>query len=238
MLNEAKMFLKRLSATFYYNGGNTFEQPLPAEEEKKLFGILKEKGNENEWKNAKDKLVLHNMRLVSTIAKNYNRLVSDMDREELIPYGTMGLIKAVDGYDEDKCLKFSYYASKCITNEMLMFLRKSSKHSNVLSLFEAINASKNDGNPPLLMDTIVSPTNVAEENELKILCEKITEFVEKLTDTRDVFIITHRLGLDNHNVLTQNEIAKMLNISRAYVSRIETALKKRIIDYLEIEYFD
>ncbi|MDR0918808.1 MAG: sigma-70 family RNA polymerase sigma factor [Oscillospiraceae bacterium] len=247
------MFLKKLLAKwvikFYYDSSNSFEKPLSAEDETRYLADvrrLKTTQTEDlteeeilkivsEAKIARDKLTIHNMRLISRISKNYSG-VSDFDKEELVPYGILGLIKAIDGYESEKCAKFSYYASKCITNEMLMYLRKNMKYTGMISLFGAIRTGDGDSDSIDLLDTLVSTENVEELCEFKILADLIIKFIDNLQDERAKFIMNHRYGLNGHNVLIQKDIAKILNCSRTYVSRIETDVKKDIMRYIETAY--
>jgi RNA polymerase sporulation-specific sigma factor len=241
--------LAKLVVKFYYDSANSFEKQLSAEDEAKyLADVRRLKTAQDEGitgkemqkivydaKIARDKLTVHNMRLISRISKNYSG-VSDFDKEELVPYGILGLIKAIDGYESEKCAKFSYYASKCITNEMLMYLRKNMKYSTMSSLFGAIRTGSGEDDSIDLLDTLVSNENVEELCEFKILADLIIKFIDDLPDERDKFIMNHRYGLNGHNVLIQKDIAKILNCSRTYVSRIETDIKKDIIKHLETAY--
>lgn len=177
---------------------------------------------------ARNVLIEHNMRLVVFIAKRFES--PKVLLEDLISIGSMGLIKGVETFKLDKNIKLATYASRCIENEILMFLRKISKQKNEVSLDEALNID-GDGNELLLADVI--PTNQALAIDEAISSEKermMYEAIEKLSP-REKEIITLRFGLFKCEELTQKEVADKLGISQSYISRLE----KKIIDKLKIE---
>ena len=192
---------------------DTFPKPLTKSKEEEYI-MLASNGD----KQAKNKLVEHNLRLVAHIIKKYYHCVSDQD--DLVSIGTIGLIKAVNTYNPDKNIKLSSYASRCIENEILMHFRNSKKSSQDLSLNEAIDSDK-DGNPLTLMDIMSTEDCILDDIDTKINLEKLYGYMNEVLDNREIEILTFRFGLNNYSPLTQREIASKLNISRSYVSRIE-----------------
>lgn len=199
--------------------------PEPLNEEEERFYVLKMLDHDISARNV---LIEHNMRLVVFIAKRFES--PKVLLEDLISIGSMGLIKGVETFKLDKNIKLATYASRCIENEILMFLRKVSKQKNEVSLDEALNVD-GDGNELLLADVI--PTNQTLALDEAISNEKermMYEAVEKL-NAREREIITLRFGLYKTEELTQKEVADKLGISQSYISRLE----KKIIDKLKLE---
>ena len=199
--------------------------PEPLNEEEERFYVLKMLAHDISARNV---LIEHNMRLVVFIAKRFES--PKVLLEDLISIGSMGLIKGVETFKLDKNIKLATYASRCIENEILMFLRKVSKQKNEVSLDEALNVD-GDGNELLLADVI--PTNQTLAIDEAISNEKermMYEAVEKL-NAREREIITLRFGLYKTEELTQKEVADKLGISQSYISRLE----KKIIDKLKLE---
>ncbi len=199
--------------------------PEPLNEEEERFYVLKMLDHDISARNV---LIEHNMRLVVFIAKRFES--PKVLLEDLISIGSMGLIKGVETFKLDKNIKLATYASRCIENEILMFLRKVSKQKNEVSLDEALNVD-GDGNELLLADVI--PTNQTLAIDEAISNEKermMYEAVEKL-NAREREIITLRFGLYKTEELTQKEVADKLGISQSYISRLE----KKIIDKLKLE---
>ena len=198
----------------------TFLSPLSPEEEKICLEQMKEKNLQ-----AKDKLILHNMRLVAHVAKRYQGNEDEM--EDLISIGTIGLIKAVDTFDVCYGSKFSTYAIRCIDNELLMYFRAKKKTSKDMSLYEPIGTDK-EGNQIQLMDVMVNEeVDVIEQLAMGEKMERLSEILSETLNGRELFIIINRYGLFQKDAMTQREIAKKLGISRSYVSRIEKkALEK------------
>ncbi len=174
---------------------------------------------------AKNTIIEHNLRLVAHIIKKYSSNQSEQD--DLISIGTIGLIKAVNTFDENKGIKLATYASKCIENEILMYFRSQKKVSQDISINEPIDTDS-EGNPLTLMDIISIEDTIADEIDEKIMIKKLYGFIEEFKDEREKMIIVYRYGLYGTVPMTQIEIAKKLNISRSYVSRIE----KKVIDKL------
>lgn len=197
----------------HFDNKNVFPKPLSAKEEQECFELMS-KGD----KCAKDKLIEHNLRLVAHIIKKYYSASKDQD--DLISIGTIGLIKAVTTFDYKKGCRFATYASRCVENEILMHFRSLKKTSSELHFDEPIETDKN-GNQLTLIDIISDGSNVADKIELLISSERLYRLIEKHLDSRETEIIILRYGLFNQSPLTQREVAKKLNISRSYVSRIE-----------------
>lgn len=202
----------------------TFPKPLTKKEEE-MFIDLAHKGDIN----ARNKLVEHNLRLVAHIIKKYYHCVSDQD--DLVSIGTIGLIKAVNTYNPERNIKLSSYASRCIENEILMHFRNTKKSAQDISLNEAIDSDK-DGNPLTLMDIMSVEDNILEDISTKINLEKLNTYMQEVLTQREIEILNYRFGLNNIKPLTQREIAKKLNISRSYVSRIE----KKALELLRKRY--
>lgn len=204
-------------------GGGSFPKPL-SEKQEKIY--LKRYANGD--KEARNKLVEHNLRLVAHIIKKYYGMQSEQD--DLVSIGTIGLIKAVDTYDMNKNIRLSSYASRCIENEILMHFRNAKKSAQDISLNETIDTDK-DGNPLTLLDIMAVDDNIIDTLDLKFNSRKLGQYINEELDEREKKIIILRYGLDGNEPMTQKNVAKLLNISRSYVSRIETRalkiLKKR-----------
>ena len=206
---------------------NTQSYPdvLSPEEEKKYLELLKQ-GDEE----ARNKLIEHNLRLVAHIVKKFEN--TKEDKEDLLSIGAFGLIKAVDTYNFDSNTKLATYAAKCIENEILMFLRSSKKKRQTTWLYSTIGTDK-DGNEIHLYDVIEDPAKSSfEKLEFEEKVKTINEALKYLTK-RELEIISRRFGLHGGPVETQREIAKSLNISRSYVSRIEKRALTKL--YLKIK---
>lgn len=206
-----------------YLKNQVFPSKLSEEEEEILINELLDKEKQN---SARNKLILHNLRLVAHICKKYESKITE--HEDLISIGTIGLIKAIDTYSKDKKVKLATYASRCIENEILMILRSNKKHSKNVSLSDTIAVDK-DGSEVELIDVLPS-----DENDLDDILEKnrllneLTKYINIL-DEREYMIIALRYGLDGNDELTQKEIANMYNISRSYVSRIEKRALSKLL---------
>lgn len=206
-----------LSSALCYVGyirNNSFEQPLDKDDEAKCIALLGEKDVD-----ARNKLIEHNLRLVAHIVKKYD--IKKEQTEDLISIGTIGLIKAVDSFKSEKGHKLTTYASRCIENEILMYLRSSKNYFQNVSLNEPIATDK-DGSEITLIDAIASPEDksIIETMILDDNISKLKAYIHVL-DGRELEIITKRFGLYGQQEQTQREIAKQLRISRSYVSRIE-----------------
>jgi len=207
--------------SFFINSTGVLPEPLSPEEEQKYLEAF-EKGDMK----ARDKLIEHNLRLVVYIAKRFEN--SGVYIEDLISIGSIGLIKSVMTYNKNKNIKLATYASRCIENEILMFLRKNGKVRAEVSFDEPLNIDW-DGNELLLSDILGTDENIImkdleEDEERKILYQA----VDKLSK-REKEIITLRFGLYGHEELTQKEVAELMGISQSYISRLE----KKIIDKMK-----
>ncbi len=199
--------------------GQNFPPPLSRAEEEALFAKMKQ-GDEE----ARSKLIEHNLRLVSHIIRKYYG--SYPAPEELLSIGSMGLVKGVDSFKADFGTRFATYGAKCIQNEILMYFRSQKKTGNEVSIHETIDVDR-DGNPLTYLDIISVDDTVAEDIDLCDYLDKTRKLVESVLSPREKEIIVLRYGLHGFQPRTQREVAKHLEISRSYVSRIEKkALKK------------
>lgn len=203
----------------HLTSGNAYPKPLSAKDEK-LYLEKAAKGDIN----ARNILVEHNLRLVAHIVKKYYTGTNDYD--DLISVGIVGLIKAINTFDVTKAQRLSSYASICIQNEILMMFRNNKRTQQEISLNESVDTDK-DGNSLVLMDVIAVNDDIVDKLDIKFKSEKLGKYIEEVLDEREKTVITLRYGLNGYEEKTQREIADMLNISRSYISRIETkALKK------------
>ncbi len=203
-----------LKPIFYINGPETLPPPLSAEEEISLLTDTSEK--------SRDKLIVHNLRLVVYIARKFD--TSGVNIEDLISIGTIGLIKAVNTFCLDRNIKLATYASRCIENEILMYLRKTSPLKNEISIDEPLNIDW-DGNELLLSDVLGSDGDeIGREIETQDERFQLNTFVKKLP-AREKQIMEMRFGMNGYEEYTQKEVADTLGISQSYISRLE----KRII---------
>lgn len=216
--------LFELASNLYYfalhvTGAGSYPQPLSAKKEDELL----EKSRNGDIE-ARNKLVEHNLRLVAHIVKKY--YATGADQDDLISIGTIGLIKAVSTFKADKNIRLATYAARCIENEILMFFRNQKKMAQDVFISDPIDTDK-DGNALTLIDIIADKRDIVEEIDTKLKLEKLKRILPSTLDKREMQIIEMRYGLCNEKELTQREIAKKLNISRSYVSRIEkSALEK------------
>lgn len=206
----------------------TFKQPLTAKEEAAYLHMM-ETGSDTERAWAKERLIEHNLRLVAHIAKKYQNV--DEETEDMISIGTIGLIKAIDSFDSGKG-KLSTYASRCIDNELLMFLRARKKTSREVSLYEPIGTDR-EGNEINLLDIIEQEqVDVVDRLEAENKLSRLSGLIHDRLSEREREIITLRYGLTSEYEVTQREIGRKLGISRSYVSRIE----KRALEKLREAY--
>lgn len=215
--------MKIASAVYYFalhvKGAGAFPPPLSAEREAELL-----KKSRNGDDGARNELIEHNLRLVAHIVKKYYNTGADQD--DMISIGTIGLIKAVSTFNTDKGIHLATYASRCIENEILMFFRNQKKTAQDVFISDPIDTDK-DGNTLTLIDVIADKSDIADEIDTKIKVEKLRVILPICLTERERLIIEMRYGLCGREELTQREIAKKLNISRSYVSRIEkSALEK------------
>ena len=211
---------KKYSECFFV--GSTDKLPPPLEKEEELEYLIKAKKGDEE---AKNKLIEHNLRLVVFLAKKYEN--TGYDIEDLVSIGSIGLIKGINTYKIDKNIKLATYASRCISNEILMFLRKNKKRKGEISLEDSLNYDA-EGNELHLEDILgTEPDIVHKEFEHFLDLEVLENEVKKL-EGRDKEIMTLRYGLNNTDEYTQKEVAEMLGISQSYISRIEKKVIKRL----------
>lgn len=214
ILNGMYMFF-----ILHLTSGNVYPKPLSAADEKKYLARVAQGDKE-----ARNILVEHNLRLVAHIVKKYYTGTNDYD--DLLSVGVVGLIKAINTFDAAKTRRLSSYASICIQNEILMMFRNNKKIQQEISLSESVDSDK-DGNNLVLMDVIAVDDDIVERIDTKFKSEKLQQYINEELDEREKTVIELRYGLNGHKEKTQREIAAMLNISRSYISRIETkALKK------------
>lgn len=200
--------------------------PPPLSKKKESEAIEKMVNGDNV---AKEKLIKHNLRLVAHIIKKYYATYSDQD--DLISIGTIGLIKGINSFKPEKGTKLATYVSRCIENEILMYFRNMKKINQEVSFSEPIDID-NEGNPLTLMDIIAINDTIIDDIDSKEKLKRTIEIINNIKNRRDRLIIIMRYGLDGNPPKTQKEVAKTLNISRSYVSRIE----KRIIETIRNEF--
>lgn len=195
----------------------TFEKPLTVQEEAEYLKLMH--GAKEEAVEARRILIERNLRLVAHVAKRYQNSVQDM--EDLIATGAIGLIKAVDTFDETKGSRLATYAVRCIDNELLMMFRAKKKTSREVSIFEPIGTDK-EGNEINLLDVLEQEQpDVVDRMELTERISKLPELLKKSLTAREREILDMRYGLTSDREMTQREIGQKLRISRSYVSRIE-----------------
>lgn len=209
----------------YIGGVDVLPSPLDAEKEREC--ILQLSNDTEDAKNAKSALIEHNLRLVVYISKKFDN--TGVDVEDLISIGTIGLIKAINTFNIDKNIKLATYASRCIENEILMYLRRNNKTKLEVSIDEPLNVDW-DGNELLLSDVLGTDEDVISQNiESEVDKSLLGKAMEKLSE-RERSIIEMRFGLNSidGNEKTQKEVADMLGISQSYISRLEKKIMKRL----------
>ena len=218
-------FLLAPSAAHYINGGPSLPPPLTPEQEKALLTRMMA-GDAA----ARDDLITHNLRLVVYLAKKYEN--SGVPQEDMISIGTIGLIKAVNTFTPERNIKLATYASRCIGNEILMYLRKSSNRRQDASIDEPLNTDS-DGNELLLMDVLTSDqAQVGEELERNAERSALLAAVQAL-NPRERQIMELRFGLRDGVEHTQKEVADSIGISQSYISRLEKRIIKRLRQQIE-----
>ena len=212
----------------YISSENLFPEPLSKSEEQYLL-----KKHFSGDKKARNKLIEHNLRLVAHIAKKYS--ANSQDNEEYISIGTIGLIKGIDSFSEDKGFKLSTYCSRCVENEILMHLRSSKKASGDVSINSVIGTDK-DGNDMELID-IIEEEGVDPIDNIynKVVTKEMLKYIDESLTDRERKVIYMRYGLDSEQEKTQQEVADILNISRSYVSRIETKIQKKLSKFIQVD---
>lgn len=226
ILEFIKKAFKKVSSIFFVGASDALPEPLSKEEELKYLKEAKE-GNVD----AKNKLIEHNLRLVVYLSKKYEN--TKIDLEDLVSIGTIGLIKGINTYKMDKNIKLATYASRCIDNEILMYLRKNKKRNADVSLEESLSYDA-EGNELHLEDILGTEpdliTKELEDNDLKMILLKEIEKLPK----RDKEIMKLRYGLFGEKEITQKELAKKLSISQSYISRIEKKVIKKIKETIKL----
>ena len=205
------------------NTPQSFPPPLSPSEEKRCF-LAMERGDTQ----AREKLILHNLRLVSHIVRKY--YTSAKNQDDLISIGNLGLIKAVDTFRVSNGARFATYAAKCIQNEILMHFRSQKKLAAEVSIDETIDVDR-DGNPLTYIDVICCEENIPEEIARKLSTQTLLRSIDRVLEERERQIIRMRYGLGTTPPMTQKQVADRLGISRSYVSRIE----KSAIEKLRVE---
>ena len=227
MLNKIINWLKKKYNECFFVG-STDKLPPPLDKEEELAYLIKAKNGDVD---AKNKLIEHNLRLVVFLAKKYEN--TGYELEDLVSIGSIGLIKGIETYKIDKNIKLATYASRCIANEILMFLRKNKRKKIEISLEETLNFDA-EGNE-LHLEDILGTDNDVVPKELENCMDK--EILKKEIDTleeREKEIMTLRYGLNNTKEYTQKEVAEMLGISQSYISRIEKKVVKRLQNIMKI----
>ncbi len=221
-------FLKRFWFLFLRTGGagGSFPPPLSAEEERLAF-IACRAGD----KAAREKLILHNLRLVAHIVKKY--YVSYKEQDDLISIGTIGLIKAIDSFNIESGTRFATYAGKCLQNEILMHFRSQKKLSMETSINESVDVDK-DGNPLTYMDIISGDDNIIDEIDKSIKLSLVKKALDTVLTDKERDIILLRYGINSGGKsYAQREVASRLNISRSYVSRLEKGALAKINRFVQ-----
>lgn len=227
MLKEwIKKILEKKNEIFFVGCTDVLPPPLSREEEEK-YVIESNKGSEE----ARNKLIEHNLRLVVFLSKKYDNTIYDL--EDLVSIGTIGLIKGVNTYKLDKNIKLATYASRCIDNEILMFLRKNKKRRIEISLEDSINLD-GEGNELHLEDVFGTEENIVEKEYQDKVDKSILENEISKLKSRDKQIIIMRYGLMNTDEYTQKEVADMLGISQSYISRIEKKVIKKLKSTMKV----
>ena len=220
IINFIKKIFKKQNICLFLGSTDILPPPLSNEEEIKYLTLSK-----NGDMNARNKLIEHNIRLVVFLAKKYEN--TGYDLEDLVSIGSIGLIKGINTYKMDKNIKLATYCSRCIANEILMFLRKNKKRRTEISFEDAINYDA-EGNELHLEDILGTEEDIVyKEFESKIDKRLLEDELNSLTD-REKHIMKLRYGLNNTDEYTQKEVANMLGISQSYISRIEKKVIKKI----------
>ncbi len=214
-----RLRIGRRNTLWYIHSNESLPPPLDPEEEARCIALAPT------VKEAKDKLIVHNLRLVVYLARKFEN--TGVQTEDLISIGTIGLIKAVETFKADKKIKLATYASRCIENEILMHLRRTTKLKLEVSFDEPLNVDW-DGNELLLSDVLgTDPDVVSKDMEDEVERELLKKALSKLSE-RERDIIDLRFGLKNGEVQTQKQVADAMGISQSYISRLEKRIMKRL----------
>ncbi|MCM1363949.1 MAG: RNA polymerase sporulation sigma factor SigE [Ruminococcus sp.] len=210
---------------YYVNGSENLPAPLSREQEEKVFEKIEEGDNA-----ARETLIVHNLRLVVYIARKFEN--TGIGIEDLVSIGTVGLIKAVNTFCPSKKIKLATYASRCIENEILMYLRKTANRKNEVSIDEPLNVDW-DGNELLLSDVLGSDSDIVNQSiEYEDEKNQLLKFVNRL-EPRERQIMIMRFGLYDSKEYTQKQVADILGISQSYISRLEKRIIQRLRKELE-----
>ena len=219
----SRLFGEEKTGVYYICGADVLPPPLPPEEERELTSRLA-----NDDAEARSKLIEHNLRLVVYIAKRFEN--AGVNVEDLVSIGTIGLIKAVNTFAPEKNIKLATYASRCIENEILMYLRRNGKTKSEISFDEPLNVDW-DGNELLLSDILGTEEDVIFEHLEGEVNRRLLYHAIKKLNRRERRIIEMRFGLSGGREMTQKEVADVMGISQSYISRLE----KKIINRLRRE---
>lgn len=220
LISLIKKILFKVGHVFYVGSTDILPEPLSKEKEQ-YYLEMKETGDME----AKNKLIEHNLRLVVFLSKKYEN--TNIDLEDLVSIGTIGLIKAINTYKMDKNIKLATYASRCIDNEILMYLRKNKRRRGEVSFEESLSFDA-DGNELHLEDVLgTAPDIVTKDLEAQVERQILLTEIEKL-DERDKKIMILRYGLEGKEEMTQKDVALLLGISQSYISRIEKKVIRRL----------
>ena len=229
IIKKLLRWLRQGNIIHYINGPETLPPPLSKQEEQEVLDEIA-KGNDS----VREKLIVHNLRLVVYIAKKFEN--SGVGIEDLVSIGTIGLIKAVNTFCPEKNIKLATYASRCIENEILMHLRKTGSQRNEISIDEPLNVDW-DGNELLLSDILGSdPDLVNRDIELEDEKNLLLRTIDSMGD-RERTIMSMRFGLRGHREHTQKEVADILGISQSYISRLEKKIIAKLKKEIEEETF-
>ena len=210
----------------YIQGNSLFPEPLSPEEEGGYIEKMK-LGDEE----ARNILIERNLRLVAHVSKKYS--TTNIDQDDLISIGSIGLIKAINSFDNSKNIRLATYAARCIDNEILMFIRTSKKTKAEVFLNESIGKDKDDNEITLLDVIEQEETSIDEEIDLKFKIKELYNKMKQVLKDREIDILNLRFGLNGKKPKTQHEIASMLGISRSYVSRIETKAINKLAEVIK-----
>lgn len=225
-LKKLLMFLRGNNECFFVGSTDILPPPLSAEDELKYLHLSKQ-GDEF----ARNKLIEHNLRLVVFLAKKYENTKTDI--EDLVSIGSIGLIKGINTYKIDKNIKLATYASRCISNEILMYLRKNKKRRTEISFEDALNYDA-EGNELHLEDILGTDEDIVYKEFESGIDKKALERELNLLNEREKQIMTLRYGLNNTEEYTQKEVASMLGISQSYISRIEKKVIRRLRSMMRV----
>ncbi len=215
-MNILLLFSNMIYFILHVTDTNSFPKPLSKKQEEEAIEKLMQ-GDEN----ARKLLIEHNLRLVAHVVKKY--YTQNVDQDDLISIGTIGLIKGINSYKTGKKVKLATYCARCIENEILMYFRGTKKQNCEISFDDPID-SDNEGNALTMMDIIAVDDTIIDEIDTQNKLVTLSKLIKAMPHNRDKEILILRYGLNGEKPLTQREVAKKLNISRSYVSRIEKRL--------------